>query len=1337
MNNSSSTGKTGNTGNHGRGQGLPAPVRRQLQLVSYQDKRKISQAFRTAGAIKDEAERGKALTACMQQLQEAVQRLEARKAAVPAITYNEDLPVSQKRAEIIKTIRENQVVIIAGETGSGKTTQIPKMCLEAGLGVKGFIGHTQPRRIAARAVASRIAEELHEPLGQSVGFKVRFTDVTSENSYIKLMTDGILLAETSSDRLLLNYDCIIIDEAHERSLNIDFLLGYIKRILKMRPELKLIITSATIDPERFSEHFDHAPIIEVSGRTYPVELVYMPLYGEKSDPDADSDEDDDGSEVSEMDLRQGVLKALHFLQQQGRGDVLVFLPGERDIMDMAAFLKRSHLPGTEILPLYARLATAEQNKIFAPHTGVRVVLSTNVAETSLTVPGIKYVIDPGTARISRYSPRTKVQHLPVEPISQASANQRKGRCGRVSNGICVRLYSEDDFNSRPLYTDPEILRTNLAAVILQMVSLHLGDITDFPFIDAPSPRQISDGLRLLEELGAIKQSSNRKDTSKQVLTKIGQDLSRIPADPRLARMLIEGGRMSSLNEVLIITSALAVMDPRERPLDKQQAADQQHQRFKDDKSDFLSFVKLYDYVTSLQKELSNSALRRRLKQEFISYLRVREWFDVYRQLKASCKTLDLKFNQLPADYEAIHRALLSGLLSQAGQLEANGNEYKGARGIKFLIFPGSALAKKPPKWVCAAVLSETSRLFARTVAAIDPLWLEQAGAHLIRKTYNEPHWSKKAGAVQAYLTISLYGLTIVQGRLVQYTDIDPKLCRELLIRDGLVAGNMDCRHKFFLQNQSMLDDVAYLEDKIRRRDLLVDPQTLEHFYDERIPQSITTQRHFDKWWREKQKTEPHFLDFSYELISRNGELPSEQALYPEYWQAGQYKLKLTYVFDPSKEDDGVSVHIPVTILNQINADDFTWQIPGLQDELFTELIRSLPKRLRRNLIPAPTYARALSESLSSHEGNLYVKAAKELTRMGGEIVSPEDFDLTTIDKHLFMNFVIEDLSGATLSSGKNFKALAAALDGKAREALQQVVHEHKSRKKPAAVWTFGEIKHEHVTKQGSLEINAYPALTDKGSGVVLELYDSKEKQLRAMWLGQRKLLSLAVKNPAAYLEAHLPNKAKLSMYYQPIGTVKELIDDMILAAIDSIMRKYKAPVWNEIDYRQLADHVRADLNDEVLQVAKVTEQILSKAHELKRLLKGSITFELARTYADVEQQLSHLVYKGFVSQSRRENLLDIPRYLQAAIERLKKAGRDVTRDVMYLRKIEEVQKAWQDLGLSYPKDNWPEDLLQVKWMIEELRVSYYAQTLGVKGPVSDRRILNELQRIRKDYPPLR
>lgn len=1291
-----------------------------LLKVSYQNRRFIKKALYDLKYIaKDKLDLKK--EELLSFAQKAIDDLALKKEHMPKLIYDESLPVSLQRQTIIDAIKTHQVVIIAGETGSGKTTQIPKMCIEAGLGVNGLIGHTQPRRIAARAVANRIAQEMGESLGQSVGYKVRFTDITSDSAYIKLMTDGILLAETANDRLLLNYDCIIIDEAHERSLNIDFLLGYLKSILKKRPELKLIITSATIDPQRFSKHFDNAPIIEVSGRTYPVDVVYMPLVGQYNE-DEETFED-------ELDLKQGVLKAISYLMHEGPGDILVFLPGERDIMEMASFLKKANLRHTEILPLYARLATQEQNKIFTEHTGVRIVLSTNVAETSLTVPSIKYVIDPGLARISRYSAKTKVQRLPIEPISRASADQRKGRCGRVSDGICVRLYSKEDYESRPLYTDPEILRTNLAAVILQMISLHLGDIRDFPFIDAPQERQITDGIRLLEELGAIKDTKS-KSTDDLVLTHIGIMLSKIPCDPRLSRMLVEASKYSSLNEVLIIVAALAIMDPRERPLDKKEASDNYHSRFNDDKSDFMSYLKLYAYITSLQKTLSASAFKRQLKKEFISYLRVREWFDILRQLKASLQSLKFKFNEIEADYESIHKAIISGLLSQIGMLDVKGNSYTGARGIKFLISKGSSL-KKNPKWICASVISETTRLFAREVAIIDPLWLENAASHLLKRTYAQPHWSSSQGAVMAYVTINLYGLPIVQSRLCQYKDIDPKLCRELFIRDGLVFGDIKCNYAFFKQNRELIDDVEYIEDKVRRKDLLVDASVMQDFYEKKIPLSVVTQRHFDKWWRDKVKEDPKYLDFSLELIAKDGFNDVKENLYPETFLHNNLNLKLSYIFDIRSDRDGVSVHIPITVINQIKKDPFTWQIPGLREELVSEMIRSLPKRVRRSLIPAPDFAKAFLNSVEPLKGNIFDMAAKEFTRICGERIESSDFDLSAIDKHLFVTFVIEDLKGKELAASKDLDYLVAKMQGVAQDALQKVVKTHKTIE-PTDKWVYGNIDKEKVTTQGSLNIISYPALCVKNKGVTIELFDNKQRQEQNMYEGLIKLLTLSIKNPTAYLQAHLPNKSKLSMYYQPLGSVSDLIDDLVKASIKKIIDDNGGLAWDEESFNKLSEIVRGNLNDTALEICSYVDKILYKAHEIKRLLKGSFGFEMALSYSDIHKQLDSLVYKGFISNTSLECLSNIPRYLQAAIERINKLSRDINKDLMYLRKLESLQDKLHGALTQYPKDLYPKEFDDVKWMIEELRVSYFAQQLGVKGPISDKRIETCIDRILKN-----
>jgi ATP-dependent helicase HrpA len=1302
-------------------------IRRQFKNTGYSDRRKLSMALRRLESVPAEKQ-DEAKDEIMLSLAAAVDRFKRRTEDFPEFKYPASLPVSARRDEIVKAIRDNQVVIIAGETGSGKTTQIPKMCHEAGFGRYGMIGHTQPRRIAARAVAQRIAEELGQDLGKSVGYKVRFTDVTSDECAIKLMTDGILLSETQSDRLLLDYDCIIIDEAHERSLNIDFLLGYLRRLLARRPELHLVITSATIDPGRFSRHFGDAPVIEVSGRTYPVEVIYAP-------PEEMAEDDDEDSDAAIPGQREAILKAFKSLQHDfGRGDTLVFLPGERDITDTETYLNRQHLPGVEVLPLYARLATSEQNKIFAAHSQVRIVLCTNIAETSLTVPGIRYVIDPGTARISRYSPRTKVQRLPIEKISQASANQRKGRCGRVADGVCVRLYSEEDFLSRPEFTDPEILRTNLAAVILQMISLHLGDIAKFPFIDPPDSRQISDGMRLLNELGAIRQDKKAggNDAGGAELTAIGKTLARLPCDPMLGRMIIESEKYGALSEVLVIASALAVMDPREYPPDRKEQARTLHHRFDDEKSDFIAYLNLYQYLSKQQAALSRSAFSRMLKKELLSYLRVREWFDVLRQLRSSCRVLHMRMNDMkdaPAHYEGIHRSLLSGLLSHIGCLDANERgTYLGARGVKFMIHPSSALSKKRPKWICAAELSETTKLFARTVAEVQPEWIERAAGSLVKNTYSEPHWSKRPGAVEASLTVSLYGLRLAEGRRALYTNIDPKMCRELFIRDGLVGGDISREYPFLKHNNALVASVEHAEDKQRRRDILVDEQVLEEFYSEKLPEDAVTQRHFEKWWSVKSKEDPHFLDFSLELITK-GSAASREDLYPEWWKCGNLRLKLSYVFDPTDKRDGVSVHVPLAVIGQLKAQDFEWQIPGLRQELVGSLIKSLPKRLRRNLIPAPDYAKALMESLGPEpEGALFERCAKELTRMGGEIVTPEDFDRTLIPKHLFMNFIVEGNGGKVVAEGRSLEDLQSKLSGKAREALKSAVKQKKPVKSEGA-WSFGTIRDTQVVRQGGVEITSYPALADHGKEVGLELFDSKTARDRSMWKGERRLLFLSLRQPVSYLEAHLPNRAKLAMYYQKAGSVQELISDIMLASIDSLMQKHGGPAFDQQGFEKLSDKVRGDLNDESLAIASEVEQILMRAHKLRRSLKGSIPLAAAPSCQDIAAQLDSLVFPGFASSTPRPRLREIPRYLDAALMRLEKVPRDINRDRDCMRKVADVREYWKNALSRCRKGSEPQELLDVKWMIEELRVSYFAQQLGVKGQISDKRIIHEIDRI--------
>ena len=1024
-----------------------------------------------------------------QELEKAKLRAQLRQQNVPKLHYP-DLPVTDKRHDIAEAIRKHQVVIVAGETGSGKTTQLPKICMEAGRGVQGMIGHTQPRRLAARTVAARIAEELQCELGSHVGYKVRFHDQVNENSYVKLMTDGILLAEIQSDRMLMQYDTLIIDEAHERSLNIDFILGYLKQLLPKRPDLKLIITSATIDPQRFSRHFGNAPVIEVSGRTYPVDVRYRPW----------QDEED-------SDPLQGLFNAVDELCTEGLGDILIFMNGEREIRDTADALRKRNLRDTEILPLYSRLSNTEQNRVFSQHAGRRIVLATNVAETSLTVPGIRYVIDPGTARISRYSYKTKVQRLPIEAISQASANQRKGRCGRVAAGICIRLYSEQDFLGRPEFTDPEILRTNLASVILQMLALGLGDMSRFPFVEAPDNRHIKDGLRLLEELGAINGSIDGQHPLR--LTPLGRQLARVPLDPRLARMVLAAPQFGCLEEILIITSALSIQDPRERPMDKQQASDEKHRRFEDKDSDFQAFLNLWNYVQEQQQTLSQNQFRKQCQKEFLSYLRLREWQDIHYQVRQATRELSLTINQDAAPEQAIHSAILTGLLSHIGMKDGDKLEYIGARNARFMIFPGSGLFKKPPKWSMVAELTETSRLYGRTAARIQPEWIEPLAGHLLKRSYSDPRWSKKAGAVLASEKVTLYGITIVADREVQYGDIDPVISRELFIRRALVEGDFETRHRFFAENRKLLAEVEALEAKSRRRDILVDDETLFLFYDAQIPADVVSARHFDSWWKTASKESPELLNFEREMLLQGDASHINEHDYPNQWVQGRLKFRLSYQFEPGEEADGVTVHIPLPLLNQVEPIGFDWLIPGMRHELLVALIKSLPKQWRKNFVPAPNYADALIASISPEQGPLLDAIERQLKRMSGLTVPRECWDWNSIADHLKMTFRVIDDKRKKVAESKDLLVLKEQLRAQVQQTLSQVADDD-IEQEGLTLWSFGPLPQEYSQKRGGFEVKAYPALVDQKDSVAIQLFDSPVAQQTAMWAGQRRLMLLNV-----------------------------------------------------------------------------------------------------------------------------------------------------------------------------------------------------------------------------------
>ncbi|MCX0245036.1 ATP-dependent RNA helicase HrpA [Streptomyces drozdowiczii] len=1296
-----------------------ADLQSRLAQLSLRDANRLGRRLEGARRIrKPEAQRA-VLDEIAAQADKSAGRLEQRAGRMPALSYPEQLPVSQKKDEILEAIRDHQVVIVAGETGSGKTTQIPKICMELGRGLRGMIGHTQPRRIAARTVAERIADELKTPLGETVGWKVRFTDqVNPDATFVKLMTDGILLAEIQTDRELLAYDTIIIDEAHERSLNIDFLLGYLARLLPRRPDLKVVVTSATIDPERFSRHFGDAPIIEVSGRTYPVEVRYRPLLEEDGD-DADRDQ------------ITAICDAVDELQGEGPGDVLVFLSGEREIRDTADALGKRNLRNTEVLPLYARLSHAEQHRVFQRHTGRRIVLATNVAETSLTVPGIKYVIDPGTARISRYSHRTKVQRLPIERISQASANQRKGRCGRTSDGICIRLYSEDDFLTRPEFTDAEILRTNLASVILQMTAAGLGDIEKFPFIDPPDHRNIRDGVQLLQELGALDPAE--KDPKKR-LTPLGRKLSQLPVDPRLARMVVEADRNGCVREVMVIAAALSIQDPRERPSDKQTQADQQHARFKDETSDFLAFLNLWRYIREQQKERGSSSFRRMCKQEYLNFLRIREWQDIYAQLRSVAKQMGIELNEEDAPEQSVHTSLLAGLLSHIGLKDTEKNEYLGARSAKFAIFPGSALFKKQPRFVMSAELVETSRLWARVNAKVEPEWIEPLAQHLLKRTYSEPHWEKDQAAVMAYERVTLYGVPIVAQRKINFGRIDQETSRDLFIRNALVEGDWRTHHQFFHDNRKLLGEVEELEHRARRRDILVDDETLFDFYDQRIPEHIVSGAHFDSWWKHKRRDEPDALDFERSMLINEKAGAVTKDDYPDSWRQGKLKFRVTYQFEPGADADGVTVHIPLQVLNQVTSEGFDWQIPGLREEVVTELIRSLPKPIRRHYVPAPNYADKFLDRAVPLQEPLPVTLARELQRMVGVPVTADDFDLSRVPDHLKITFRIVDERRRRVAEDKDLEALKLRLRPKARQALSKAAAAtagpsgESIERSGLKDWTIGTLNKVFETRRAGQPVKAYPALVDQGETVAVHLFDTEAEQAQAMWRGTRKLILLNIPvNPAKFASDKLTNQQKLALSRNPHGSIQALFDDCATAAADRLIAAHGGPAWDEASFRALYDKVRADLVDLTVRTIGQVQQILAAWQACERRLKATNSLVLINNVTDVRDHLARLMPPGFVTATGLRRLPDLMRYLVAEDRRLQQMPTNVQRDTTRMEKVHEMQDEYAWLLEQLPKGRpVPQEVLDIRWMIEELRVSYFAHALGTAFPVSDKRIVKAI-----------
>ncbi|MCX8601406.1 MULTISPECIES: ATP-dependent RNA helicase HrpA [unclassified Gilliamella] len=1252
-------------------------------------------------------------------IDQAVLHYQTRLKTLPEqIVFPENLPVVEKRQDIFNAIRDNQVVIIAGETGSGKTTQIPKICLELGLGVKGFIGHTQPRRLAARSVANRIAEELHTEIGQLVGYKVRFSDQVSDTTLIKLMTDGILLAEIQKDKLLLQYDTIIIDEAHERSLNIDFILGYLKQLLPKRPDLKVIITSATIDVERFSNHFNHAPVVEVSGRTYPVEVRYRPPIFDNND-----------SEVEKNSDFQPIIDAIDELSAESNGDILIFLTGEREIRDLADTLNKLQLRHTDVLPLYARLSNSEQNRIFQSHTKRRIVLATNVAETSLTVPGIKYVIDPGLARISRYSYRTKVQRLPIEPISQASANQRKGRCGRTSDGICIRLYDEQDFLSRPEFTEPEILRTNLASVILQMTALGLGDIAAFPFVQAPDSKYIRDGIRLLEELGALYTKHHRYH-----LTDIGKILAQLPIDPRLARMLVEARRLGCTKEIMIITAALSIQDPRERPFDKQQASDEKHRRFADKQSDFISYINLWNYIKTQQQELSGNQFRRLCQKEFLNYLRIREWQDVYTQIRQTIKQLAFPINSQLADYRSLHVALLCGLLSHVGMKELEKHEYIGARNIKFAIFPNSAIFKNQPKWCIASELVETSRLWGRTAAKIEAEWIEPVAKHLVKYSYSEPRWSKKQGTTIANEKVTLFGLPIVASRIVNYSKIDPVLSRSLFIRHALVEGDWLTNHKFYKQNQKLIEEVEDLEHKSRRQDILIDDNELFNFYNQRIDKSVISAKHFDSWWKTKQKTDPDFLNFEKNMLINQSAQSVNLNDFPDFWYQDQLKLPLSYQFDIGDKRDGVTITIPINILNQVKNRGFDWQVPGFREDLVIALIKSLPKSLRKNLVPAPNYAQAFLNRVGATNQPLLETLETEFRKMTGVKITNEDWQLDQIPDYLKMSFSIVD-NNKEIAFGKDLDKLKEQLKTQVQQALSSLT-EKKSislEQDNLTDWNFGTLPNIYEAKQKNYVVKAYPTIIDNQNSVSIKLVDSKQEQQRLTKLGLRRLLILNIPSPIKYLHEKLPNKSKLGLYFNSFGTVLSLIDDCIACAVDYLIEKNNQTIENQEQYQQLLDYTKAHINETVVDIAKQVESILTLHFNINKKLKGRVDLSLAFALSDIKQQINNLIYKGFVAKSGYHRLNDIHRYLLAIDKRIEKLMQNASKDRQAMNTVEEVKNLYENwLNSLTENQRLQQQVVNIRWMIEELRVNLFAQQLGTPYPISAKRIKQQIDQVKSE-----
>jgi len=1236
------------------------------------------------------------LSKLQKKLDFSVQQCELRSKNIPVLNYPQELPVSQKRVEILEAINNHQIIVICGETGSGKTTQLPKMCLEAGLGIRGLIGCTQPRRIAARSVATRIAQELKTEPGQVVGFKVRFADTLGENSLIKLMTDGVLLSEIHHDPYLNHYDCIIIDEAHERSLNIDFLLGYLKRLSSKRRDLKIIITSATIDPQRFSEHFNNAPIIEVSGRTFPVDVEYR------------------GCETDEnktLDIQSAIADCVDEIsrlnRQQTPGDILVFLSGERDIRETASYLKKQNLRNTLILPLLARLSASEQNRIFTPSSQQRIILSTNVAETSLTVPGIKYVIDTGLARISRYSWRSKIQRLPIERISQASANQRKGRCGRISAGICYRLYSEEDFLLRDEFTQPEIQRTNLAAVILQLEQMQLGHVDDFPFVEPPDSRLINDGYKLLFELGAIDNA--------QKITTIGKQLARLPVDPKLGRILIEASRENCLTQALIIVSALAVQDPRERPIDKQQAADEAHKQFVDKRSDFISWLNIWEKYHGVKKELSANKLRKWCKSNFISWMRMREWIDTQRQIHKMLKELSFKFNTDEADYSQIHRALLTGFFSQTG-FKDEGHEYQGCRQRKFHIFPGSGLFNKGPKWVLCSEIVETQKIYARNLAKIEPQWILDKAKHLLKHSYEQAHWEKKTSQVSATRKSTLFGLLVNPGNKVNFGPVDPVLSREIFIRHALVQGDFNCQHDFFVHNQKLIQSIEHLEARSRRRDILVDEEVLYEFYSERLPGDIYSGPQLNRWLKQHESTDLFLQE--HDLMKQDGEHVTEE-LFPATFKLNSIHYPLEYHFDPGHHCDGITLITPTTGLGNLSTQCCDWLVPGLLQEKITELIRSLPKQLRKNFVPAPDFAMACIEALTPFSAPLTTAISNQLKKMTGVEIAYDAWREENIAEHLFFNYRIISVEGKTLKQSRDLNALQAEFsDFVDTGSTQQKPHEIECND---VDYTLLDNLSEHVEIDNhGILIKAWPAFKVDGKKVNVRVFHSQADAKKHHWAGLRQLFMMSLSQPLRHLKSTLPNIQQLCIKYASIGNCEALKTQIIHRLIDQLFTQ-QLPT-SSASFKHVVDENRANMDSALTLLLKNLTEILNSYHSLHKQLKTPSLLWLD-AMSDIQDQLNHLLHRDFILNTPEQILRDYPRYLKAIEKRLDKIQSNPQRE----RKLRlEISSLWADYkkraNVLNKQNRHSSQLEEYRWLLEEYRISLFAQEIKTRVPVSEKRL---------------